>query len=1481
MSVVETPPAQQAARESPYVGLGFYTEEYAQWFFGRDAERRRVIGNLRASRLTLLYAESGVGKSSLLRAGVAARLGELARERAARQGSPGFIPVILSTWGDEPTEQLISEIEGAIAPFAPAAQGPLPRAGGLEPAIEAATAATNATLLLILDQFEEYFLYGSRERSEGRFAGELSRCVGRTDLRVNSLIALREDAYAGLGDRFKGKIANVYGNYLHLERLDRKAAREAVEGPLELFNATHEGEQPVSIEPELVEAVLDQVRAGEVGRKGGGLGGVPGRDGVSSSAERFETPYLQLVMSRLWERERERGSNVLRLQTLQELGGAEEIVKRHLDDALASLTEQERETAIDVFHYLVTPSGTKIAHAIKDLPEYTKHSPAEVNALIEKLQSGEQRVLRQVAAPPGSSEGPRVEIFHDVLADAILDWRNRQIPARLEREKRAAEEKKRAAEERARRDRRRSLVLMALLALVIVLGVGALSFWRSAVAARNTAQSRQLAASAVANLARDPELSTLLALSALQKSRTSQAEEALRKALPLLQLRRTLVPGANITAAGYSRDGRLIATAESDGLARIWDAASHQQLAVLGQAGPPLTGLAFSPDGKLLATAGADGTARLWSVSTHRQVGATIAEPGYKPLHSVAFSPDGTRLLTASEDGTARIWDVTQAGHGQLGVIAPPGSEISISDAQFSPDGSQIVAAASDGTAQVWDAPAGQRPRHAYTIPAPNEDEPLSSASFSPDGRLIVTSGLWGSARIFHALSSPRTPAALAIPLPREHAFGAADSAAFSPDSKLVVIAGSAGAWVFETRSLKRVGRLAPDGALATNTAAFAPDGRHILTAGADGKARIWGASGALGAGASRWSEAGRPLAGNGSDGLRPAAFSADGKLIAAAGQGGTVSIWETASGRRVGVIAEPGAASINALAFDPRDSHLLLTASEDGSVVLWNTTTGGGSEVDNLTGDPDAVAFTPNGERFLVASGDTAWLYDTRTETEIAEFDESLRQSIAEVAFNADGSKFVTAGPLGAYIWNLDDRSKPIGEIRGALETARFSADGTVIVTAGDDGTVREWNLAGLTPRGTPMTQTGYAIARDAEFSPDGSRILTASTDGVARIWDASSQRLLSSLAGHSGRIITAAFSPAPGANLIATSSSDGSVKLWFALPREQRGATLLSGAGYPDGASFSPAGSDIVTAGSDGVARIWDTADDHQLAAVGKRGEASLKSAAFSADGKLIVTAGEDGDARIWNLEGGRELRELRVSPHTPLDGAAFSPRDSQLVLTLSRNGETAVWNGRIKEGVIREAGEHDLTSASFSPNGQQILTTSSDGMARIWSNWQNHHSPREDAVLSEPGSDNLNDGAFSSDGKLVVTASNDGTARVWNASTGAQEAVLSEPGAAAVETVQFSPDDSEVLTGSVDGTVRIWAWKSERILTEFSVGDRVLDASFAPRGNEVVTASQAGAQVWSTELAAPIETLERIARQRVTRSLTAGERASFGLG
>ena len=120
---------------SPYVGLAPFGEADADRFFGRDAERKRIIANLQASRFTLLYARSGVGKSSLLRAGVVARLAAMPGSRLA--------PFIFGSWSGDPNVEL---------PRALGAGG-----DGLEQALERRTGAMDGTLLVILDQFEEFF----------------------------------------------------------------------------------------------------------------------------------------------------------------------------------------------------------------------------------------------------------------------------------------------------------------------------------------------------------------------------------------------------------------------------------------------------------------------------------------------------------------------------------------------------------------------------------------------------------------------------------------------------------------------------------------------------------------------------------------------------------------------------------------------------------------------------------------------------------------------------------------------------------------------------------------------------------------------------------------------------------------------------------------------------------------------------------------------------------------------------------------------------------------------------------------------------------------------------------------------------------------------------------------------------------------------------------------------------------------------------
>jgi tetratricopeptide (TPR) repeat protein len=455
----------------PYLGLTPYTEKEAAYFFGRERETRLIAGKLYAARLTLLYGGSGVGKSSVLRAGVANTL---------RQ-EDGVAVVVFSAWQGDPVAGLraavAKEADRILTGRGETVETPSSEVASLGDYLRAVAERTGP-IMLILDQFEEYFLYHPRDDEPGSFAVEFAKAVNRDDVPASFLISIREDAYTKL-DRFKGRIPNLFASYVHLDHLDAAAARRAITKPLDQYNRQFHPQPGYKAEPALVATVVQQVGVGKV------LGGTAGVGQVGNEAEatgalgagpveaRVETPYLQMVMTRLWERETEAGSSVLRLATLEGLGGAERIAQTHLDNALNALSDSEQKLVALDFPYLVTPGGTKIAQSVSDLAKWARVDQAQLEPVLEKLADQSRRILRPVAPPPDQPTTFRYEIFHDVLAPAILRWcreREQDEAARqatLEAERKAREAARQRAAQVSRRLRWGAAILLILTLLVV------------------------------------------------------------------------------------------------------------------------------------------------------------------------------------------------------------------------------------------------------------------------------------------------------------------------------------------------------------------------------------------------------------------------------------------------------------------------------------------------------------------------------------------------------------------------------------------------------------------------------------------------------------------------------------------------------------------------------------------------------------------------------------------------------------------------------------------------------------------------------------------------------------------------------------------------------------------------------------------------------------------------------------------------------
>jgi hypothetical protein len=276
------------------VGLQPYTAAQRDYFFGRESDQRVIASNLYASRLTILYGATGVGKTSVLMAGVVPRL-EAAKRTAV---------VVFRQWQDP---SFLEALKARCVEAVGVARG---RPADLDPGLPlddlvlAASHAVRGSVLILLDQFEEYFVYHPESQADSPFEVELARAINREDVDVGFLIALREDALARL-DRFRTRIPNLLASTIRLRHLSLEAAERAIRGPLQVYN--RQTGAHVAIEDDLVSEVLRQVRTGQ--RLLGGPAGA-GQAQEQIAADEVETPFLQLVMERLWEREREEGSTV-------------------------------------------------------------------------------------------------------------------------------------------------------------------------------------------------------------------------------------------------------------------------------------------------------------------------------------------------------------------------------------------------------------------------------------------------------------------------------------------------------------------------------------------------------------------------------------------------------------------------------------------------------------------------------------------------------------------------------------------------------------------------------------------------------------------------------------------------------------------------------------------------------------------------------------------------------------------------------------------------------------------------------------------------------------------------------------------------------------------------------------------------------------------------------------------------------------------
>lgn len=1173
--------ASQDLPASPFRHLNWFTREHAEVFFGRGYQVRELYDLVTAAGtapIVLLYGQSGVGKSSMLAAGLIPRLERTSEVRYLRRDQQlGLLGTLRAAFVDC----------GASQDSLHLAQGWLDVERRL-----------GKPLVIILDQLEEIVTRPNPDLPQemDSFLKELDATFGKRNQRPAGRLIL------GFRKEWLAEIESQLAEYklsrskVFLERLGRLGVIEAVQGPTRSQRLRdHYG---LTVEEGLAEIIADDLLA----------------DDASAIA-----PTLQILLTKMWTKATEANYEHPHFsrQLYQSLKREGLLLRDFLDQQFEQFRQRYPQAVnsgllLDLLAYHTTSLGTAGECSLEQLQPAYSGLGQDITDLLQQSQdlyllttaTETNRDVRRATRLSHDTLAPLVRERFDkadhpgqrarrVLTNRIPDWQDGKQGQPLDEtdlmiveagrtgmrqwtpdEQRLVTASRNA---RARRNRGRQLLQLAgIVALTAIALLGMFAINESRIAKQNARHAQDTAVFAL----------FLGGAAACEKDQPSaalywywRAYEAARRDDPRRASARNLIASWSrllgtqlrhdgaITSASFSPDSERVLTGCFDGTAQLWDATTGDPLGEPLQHARSVTLVAFSPDGSKLLTACEDKTAQCWDAVTKQHCCPPLAHQA--DVTAIAFSSDGKTILTGCLDGSVHHWQVS-TGMTQKAPLRLPVHAGWI--LQFRADGKMAISANAN-VACLWNVDTGE----ACGQLAHEAKGFVNAAVFSRDGKRVLTGGADRTARLWETAAG--TPVGDPFRYTQK-----IQSVAFSPDEKMVITGSSDNiARLWDVATGKITGEaLRHEGTI--EAVAFSPDGKRILTASCDNSVRLWDV---------------------------------------------VTDQWDATRGDLRGEPLKHGR-SVLSVAFSP-DGQTVLTGCGDGKARLWSAAT------HQLTLEPlshegkvVAVAFSHDGTRVLTGSLDhTARLWDAVTGLPQGQ---PLQHagSVSAVAFSRDDQLVLTGSADGSgRLWSMTQRELPAKLLQHGkpVTSVAFSPDGRLAITGSEDHTARLWNTATGLPAGVPLQHA--EPVNSVAFSPDGRMVLTGSSDNTAQLWDTATGQEQQQLI-HFEPVRAVAFSS--DGTIAVTCSDDNFTRLWDVKTGDLLGEPPQhNSAVYA--AAMGPDNQTIATVSDDGTARLWDVRTC-QPRSEPLRHAGSVRTVAFSPNGQLVVTGSEDGTARLWNV-------------------------------------------------------------------------------------------------------------------------------------------------------------------------------------------------------------------------------------------------------